>query len=103
MFHILDNRGTGKTGRLFLLAKEQNATIICHNPAALRDKAYRYGITGINFISYENWIEIIENPDFEWRVDFPKNILIDDLTMFLRFMSKMTETNVIGYNLSIDD
>lgn len=45
----------------------------------------------------------MENPDFEWRADFPKNILIDDLTMFLRFMSKMTETNVIGYNLSVDD
>ena len=55
MYRIIDNRGTGKTSRLMLLAKETNSAIACINPNAMRQKAYAYGITGINFISYSNW------------------------------------------------
>ena len=36
MYRIIDDRGTGKTGRLMLLAKENNAVIACINPMAMR-------------------------------------------------------------------
>ena len=52
MYRIIDGRSSGKTGRLMLLAKEKNAAIACSNPSAMRQKAYAYGITGIDFISY---------------------------------------------------
>ena len=53
MYTIIDKRGTGKTSRLLLLAKENNGIIICQNPPLMQKKAYGYGITGIDFMSYE--------------------------------------------------
>ena len=41
MYRIIDKRGTGKTSRLMLLAKEENAIIACSNPDAMRIKAER--------------------------------------------------------------
>jgi hypothetical protein len=32
MYRIIDGRGTGKTSRLMLLAKENNGVIVCANP-----------------------------------------------------------------------
>jgi hypothetical protein len=32
MYRIIDKRGSGKTGRLFLIAKDTGATIVCSNP-----------------------------------------------------------------------
>ena len=56
MYRIIDGRGTGKTGRLMLLAKETNGTIVCNNPRAMRDKAHAYGIIGVDFISYNDFL-----------------------------------------------
>ena len=50
MYRIIDTRSSGKTSRLMLLAKETGAKIACANPNAMRQKAYAYGITGIDFI-----------------------------------------------------
>ena len=46
MYRIIDGRGTGKTSRLMLLAKENNGVIVCANPQKMREKAEVYG-TGI--------------------------------------------------------
>ena len=35
MYRIIDNRSSGKTSRLMLLAKENNAAIACSNPSAM--------------------------------------------------------------------
>ena len=61
MYRIIDKRGTGKTSRLMLLAKEENAIIACSNPNAMKIKAEGYGIIGLNFISYYDYVmEIIQ-------------------------------------------
>ena len=39
MFRIIDKSGTGKTGRLMLLAKENEADFVCSNPRAMNYKA----------------------------------------------------------------
>ena len=52
MYRIIDKRGTGKTSRLFLLAKETDAVILCANELDLREKAHSYGITGLTFLNY---------------------------------------------------
>ena len=39
MIRIIDERGSGKTSRLMLLAKENNATFVCSNPSAMKVKA----------------------------------------------------------------
>ena len=50
MYRIIDDRGTGKTSRLMLIAKENNAVFVCANVNAMEYKAKAYGIEGIKFI-----------------------------------------------------
>lgn len=91
MYRIIDARGTGKTSRLMLLAKETGAIIACSNPSAMRQKAYAYGITGIEFIGYKDLFT--DNYDEE-------KIMIDELELFAKYC---TETEIIGYTLTNED
>mgnify|MGYP003501436993 CR=1 FL=1 len=59
MYRIIDSRGTGKTSRLFLLAKETDSAVACSNPYAMREKAASYGINGITFITYKEAMEAL--------------------------------------------
>ena len=63
MYRIIDGRGSGKTSRLMLLAKENNAALVCSNPRAMEAKAHAYGIVGIDFMSYEDAIDHMRYPD----------------------------------------
>ena len=91
MFRIIDGRSSGKTGRLMLLAKEKNAAIACSNPSAMRQKAYAYGITGIDFISYS---ELFNG---EWTEE---DVLIDELEVFA---ANYIDGKLTGYTLSNED
>lgn len=91
MYRIIDSRGSGKTGRLMLLAKEAGAIIACSNPSAMRQKAYAYGITGIEFISYKDLFT--DNYDEE-------KVMIDELELFAKYC---TEAEIVGYTLSNED
>ena len=71
MYRIINGRGTGKTLQLMLLAKENGATIACNNPSAMRQKAYDYGLTGINFISYSAL--------FSGEIEDHEPIMIDEI------------------------
>lgn len=90
MYRIIDKRGTGKTSRLFLLAKETNAVIVCANELDLREKAHNYGITGLTFLNYADCLLAARDG---------RKILIDDLEKFAQFM---TGFHTIGYTLSED-
>jgi hypothetical protein len=91
MYRIIDSRGSGKTSRLMLLAKETNSIIACVNPYAMREKAHAYGITGLTFISYE---ELLTQ---SWT-DY--NIMIDEIELFVKYqLSGILK----GYTLSNED
>lgn len=90
MYRIIDSRSSGKTSRLMLLAKENNAAIACSNPAAMRTKAYAYGITGIDFIPYSDL--------FEGK--YEGDVLIDEIDLFVRYF---IDANLIGYSLTNED
>ncbi len=92
MYRIIDNRGSGKTGRLMLLAKETGSKIACNNPQAMRQKAYAYGITGIDFIPYSDL--------FNGTIDLKDNIMIDELELFIK---EYIDGQLTGYTLSKDD
>lgn len=92
MYRIIDNRGSGKTSRLMLLAKETDAKIACSNPSAMRQKAYAYGITGIDFIPYSDL--------FNGATDPNDKIMIDELELFIK---EFIDGQFIGYTLSKDD
>ena len=90
MYRIIDNRATGKTSRLMLLAKENDGIIVCKDPRAMQEKAYRYGITGIDFISYSQF-------DFNYRYNKP--VFIDEIDMLLQYKNR----EVQGYTISNED
>lgn len=92
MYRIIDTRGSGKTSRLMFLAKENNVAIACSNPMAMKQKAYAYGIMGIDFISYD---DLLENG---WNDD----IFIDELEVFVQYCIQRT-TTLKGYTLSNED
>ena len=90
MYRIIDNRSSGKTSRLMLLAKENNAAIACSNPSAMRTKAYSYGITGIDFIPYSDL----------FNGYYDGNVLIGELEEFVK---GYTDANITGYSLTNED
>ena len=90
MYRIIDSRGSGKTSRLMLLAKETGAAIACMNPSAMRQKAYSYGITGIEFISYSQ----LFNGEYEG------DVMIDELDSFVQ---NYIDCSLTGYSLTNED
>ena len=92
MYRIIDNRGSGKTSRLMLFAKEQGAKIACKNPIDMQKKAYAYGIVGVDFIPYSDLLNGSISPD--------DKIMIDEIECFLR---NYIDGNFIGYTLSNED
>lgn len=95
MIRIIDDRGTGKTSQLMLLAKEHNAYFVCNNPRAMKYKAEAYGITGINFISYGEFItEYYRNGSYQHD-----KFVLDELEVFLN-REIFPNDSLIGYTMS---
>ena len=93
MIRILDGRGTGQTGRLMLLAKENGAKIACSNPHAMAEKARAYGIVGVDFISYRDLMTMgIQHG----------NVFIDEVEPFLQWCLSSNAT-LQGYCISVED
>jgi hypothetical protein len=90
MIRIIDSRASGKTSRLMLLAKENNGILVCNNPYAMQSKAHAYGLTGIDFVSYNAFIA----GDY----DTNKPVFIDEIEIFVKQFGK-----VAGYTLSNED
>ena len=93
MFIISGGRGTGKTRTLLQRAADEGATIACAEPDVMRERAHKYGIVGLNIISYED-VAI-------FKVAYPdKNNIV-----YIHNINKFLETqfsSVKGYSLSIE-
>ena len=94
MVRIIDKKSTGKTGRLLLLAKENEGVVVCANPQSMRDHAYHYGLTGIDYVAYEEYIGFLCGHPHELCIG--RKIFIDELDTFLALCSK----EICGYTLS---
>ena len=90
MVRIINGRGTGKTSQLMLLAKEHNAIFVCSNPKAMEYKANAYGLSGIEFVSYHDFVTNV----------YEGNYVVDELEAFLNAI--MGENKLIAYTLSED-
>ena len=86
MFTISGGRGTGKTKLLLETAKANNGIVVCRDPDAMRDRAYRYGITGLDIVGYGD-IYLAGKP-----------VYIHDVNGFIEH--NMPET--AGYTLNLD-
>jgi hypothetical protein len=90
MYRIISGRSSGKTHQLMEFAKENNASIACSNPKAMAQKAYAYGIIGVNFISYSDL----------FTTSYEGNVVIDELETFVH---NYIDANIIGYTLTNED
>ena len=87
MIRIIDGRGTGKTSKLMLLAKENNAVFVCSNPRAMKYKAEQYGISDVEFQSYYDFLDDHNSIN---------NYIIDEVDTFL----KSINNNIICFSLT---
>lgn len=88
MYKIIDDRGTGKTSRLMLLAKEHNGIVVCGKPERMIEKAYTYGLNDIQFVSYTDYLK---DPNC-----YDKPVFIDELDTFLKILN----SEIVGYTVS---
>lgn len=93
MYRIIDKRGSGKTSRLMLLAKEKNGIFVCSNPDAMKYKAHAYELTGFDIISY---YQLVNQKDINLE---HKPVFIDELDSFLNSLGY----NIYGYSLTDED
>jgi hypothetical protein len=87
MFIISGGKGTGKTRTLLERAKAENGIVVCQDPEAMRTRAYKYGIVGLDFVSYDDDIYITGKPVF-----------IHDINKFIEH----TLPEATGYTLCIE-
>lgn len=88
MFIINGGKGTGKTKALIERVKAEDGILACEDTIAMRERAYDYGITGLNLISYDEL--------YECEVDnYGKPIYIHDINHFIRYSFH----EVKGYSL----
>lgn len=93
--YIVAERSTGKTRKIIELAKEKNATVVCKNPMAMARKAEAYGILGVQFVSYDEAINLLRD-DFVYY----DNFVIDEVKEFLDFLFA---GNCLGFTQTEDD
>ena len=91
MIRIIGDKCTGKTGQLMLLAKEYKALFVCANPEAMKVKAEAYGINGIKFVSYDQFLRE-DDSDIT-------NVVVDELENLVTHALLGTQ-HLIGYTMS---
>lgn len=58
MFVVSGGRGIGKTRTLLERVKSEDAIVVCEDTIEMRERAYSYGITGLNLITYEEYCKL---------------------------------------------
>ena len=82
MIIISGGRGIGKTRLLLEQASAVGGTVVCRDPEVMRARAHKYGITGLDIISYSD----LAHSD--------KPVFIHDISAFL----SESFGNVKGYS-----
>ena len=91
MFIVSGGRGIGKTKTLLERVKAEEGIIVCEDTIAMRERAYGYGITGLNIMTYEEL--------YECKVErYDKPIYIHDINEFIRYSFPEVE----GYSICFE-
>ena len=97
--YIIGGRSTGKTRKLLEHAKENNALVVCKNPAAMARKAEAYGIFGLAFASYEDTLNNIRDVSIG-NVENCENVVVDEAKEYFDYL---LASECIGFTLTEDD
>ena len=87
MIIISGGKGTGKTKTLIEKVKAEDGILACEDVALMRARAYAYGITGLDIISYEDLANNTELGD--------RPVFVHDINRFIADKFK----KVKGYTL----
>ena len=90
MYQIIDNRASGKTSRLMLLAQENEGVFVCKDPIIMLQKAEKYGFYNFLIISYKDYLE--------HNYPYGKMVFIDELDCFVKSLGN----NLSGYSISLE-
>ena len=87
--------GTGKTRKLLVYAKKENAIVICQNAAAMQRKALAYEILGLEIYDYNYAANL-----FMMGLGFgKKKIVVDEIS---DFVSILLQADCIGFSQTED-
>lgn len=89
--YIIDGNCTGKTRKMLEEAKKNGATVVCKYPLHMQDKANSYGIYGLNFVSYENFLD---------DISYGEKIAIDEIG---DFMMNCFGVGLDSFTMTVDD
>ena len=93
---IIDKRGTGKTTKLFQLARETNSLILATNSRALREKARSKGYKDLEIIGFGD----LDNDNFS----LGKTLLVDNAEYVLQnLLDKFYGLDMIGFTATQED
>ena len=91
---IVEGRSTGKTRRLIEYAKENNATVVCKNSAAMARKAAAYGIFGVKFKDYAEVVVELQE-----ELGSIGDFVVDEAKDFMDFV---LASNCVGFTQTVD-
>ncbi len=95
MLRIIDSNDSGKTRKLLEeISKDPNSIIVCKHPERIVDKCINYGVSIVDAISYQDFLEIIKNDDA--NPSPRRKVYIDELEAFMKVCCKQFE----GYTLT---
>ena len=77
-----------------IIAKENNAVFVCSNTKAMEVKAHAYGLTGILFMSYHEFNNVIREKGY-----LDRNVVIDDLEDYINYTISPT-FKFVRYSIS---
>ena len=90
--YIIGGNSTGKTRKLLEIAKESGAIVVCENPSAMLSKAHAYGIVGLHYIGYEQYMSCVsvDNDLF----------VVDEIG---KLMNYWTHGRLHGFTMTVDE
>ena len=91
MISVIGKRGSGKTTKLFKLARKKDAMVLGLNSRALRQKAHTLGYDDIEIIGLGD----LANENFS----LGKDVLVDESNYILKYMlNEFYGLNMIGFS-----
>ena len=88
---FIDGNCTGKTRKMLETAKESGATVVCKYPLHMQDKANCYGLYGLKFVSYEQFLA---------GETYGDNVAIDEIG---DFMMSCFNVALDSFTITVDD
>lgn len=93
MISVIGKRGSGKTTKLFELAREKNAMVLAPNSRALKQKARAIGYDDIEIIGLGD----LANENFS----LCKDLLVDESNYILQYLlNEFYGLNMIGFSVT---